>query len=298
MINTKDILIKIGNSGKGTELTPTQLKKLQTHLFKIYRDIEEVCHRHGLNVCIAYGNVIGAIRHNGWIPWDDDLDIHMPREDYDLFLSKYAKELPSKYKVSSYLTPGGSYARFAKIIDTSTILVPIGAERTEDSGVYIDIFPIDNVPTCKLMNIIRRTWSFFMMYTATSVMQVEENSKAYKELMYSCKEGKVNWRFRQAWGRLFSFTSSRTWHKWIEQFAKNRKHTGYMHVMADLATCYKQIPEDYYFPFREIELPEIGKVYIPNKIDEYLTLSYGDWRKVPKDVDKWHHYISELFIPD
>ncbi|MBD5403150.1 LicD family protein [bacterium] len=298
MLSTKNILIQITNSGKGKELSREELSKLQEHLFKMYRDIESVCARHGLNLCLAYGNVIGAMRHNGWIPWDDDLDIHMSREDYDLFLKKYAHELPPQYKVSSYLTEGGSYARFAKIIDTSTVHVPIGGEKTEDSGVFIDIFPIDNVPTGKFRNKLCRVWSLFMMYTATSVMQVEENSREWRDLMFSSKAGKANWRFRQAWGRVFSFASSRIWHRWIEQFAHNKKYTGMCHVMADLAVCYRQVPADFYFPFRQIDLPHIGKVYIPNKYDEYLSVSYGDWRKIPKDADKWHHYVRELFIPD
>lgn len=290
--------MRICNSGYGKELTKEELHQLQKHLFKMYRDIETVCKKHGIGMCLAYGNVIGALRHNGWIPWDDDLDIHMSREDYEKFLKVYAKELPSKYIVSSHHSKEGGISRFAKVIDTEAIFVPIAGNRNKYSGVFIDIFPIDNVPTGKLANKFRRLWSFFMMYTATSVMQVENKSAKYKELMFSSKEGRANWRFRQAWGRVFSFASSKKWHEWIERYAQNKKYTGMCHVMADLAICYRQVPADYYFPFKEIELPEIGKVHIPNKADEYLTLSYGDWRKVPDDADKWHHYVSELHIPE
>ena len=298
MISTKDILMQITNSGKGKELSKEELQKLQRHLIKMYRDIEAVCHRHGLGICFAYGNVIGAMRHNGWIPWDDDLDVHMSREDYDLFLSKYASELPSQYKVSSYLSKDGSYARFAKIIDTSTVYVPLTCEKNEESGVFIDIFPVDNVKKQPTFNRLRKYWSYFLMYTATSVQQAQKGTKAYKELMYTTKAGRANWRFRQAWGKVFSFASYRTWNKWIEQYGKNPKNTGYVHIMASLFGNHRMIPEDYFFPFREIELPEIGKIHIPNKYDEYLKLFYGDWRKVPDDTDKWHHYVSEMYIPE
>ncbi|MDE6272738.1 MAG: LicD family protein [Muribaculaceae bacterium] len=290
--------MQLTNSGLGTELSKDELLRLQRHLFKMYRDIEEVCNRHGLRVCLAYGNVIGAMRHNGWIPWDDDLDLHMPREDYELFLSKYVKELPAKYKVSSYLTEGGSYARFAKIFDTETEYVPLVEEESECSGVFIDIFPIDNVPAQPLMNKVRRLWSFFLMYTATSVQQVKEPSEKYKRIMMTSKEGRLNWRIRQIWGTLFSFASPRTWNKWIEHFGIHRKESGFKHIMGGLITCHKMMPLDYFFPFKEMELPEIGKVKIPNKAGDYLTIIYGNWNTIPDNSDKWHHYVSKIRLPE
>lgn len=299
MINTKNILTEIFNSNKvGLQLNNKELEKLQSHLFKMYRDIEKVCKRHNLGICLAYGNVIGAMRHKGWIPWDDDLDIHMSREDYELFLSKYADELPPQYKVSSYLSKDGSIARFAKIIDTSTVFVPVGGERNEYSGIFVDIFPIDNLPPSKILNTFRKYWAFFLMYTATSVMQVREKSEYYKKMMFTTKAGKANWVFRQLWGRVFNFAAPKTWHKWIEEYSIFSHKTGFCHVVSDLKICFQKIPADYYFPFRKIELPELGEVYIPNKPDEYLRLSYGDWKVIPDEHDRWHHYVQEIYIPE
>ncbi len=289
--------MKITNSGAGQELSKEDILRLQRHLVKMYRDIDAVCMRHGLKTCLAYGNVIGAMRHDGWIPWDDDLDIHMSREDYDKFLSEYAVELPSQYKVSSYVSKDGSYARFAKIIDTSTVYVPLTGERTEESGVFIDIFPIDNVPTSKILNRFRRLWTHFLMFTASSVMQFQEKSVKYKQLMFTSKAGKQNWYIRNCWGAIFSFASYRTWNRWIEMFGQYDKNTGYCHVVASKGACFVPVPNELFFPFRKITLPEFGAVHIPNQYDEYLTMYYGNWRIVPNDSDKWHHYVSELRIP-
>lgn len=299
MIRTKNILTNICNSQDvGHQLTHEELKKLQAHLIKMYRDIESVCKRHNLGVCLAYGNVLGAVRHKGWIPWDDDLDVHMSREDYVKFLSEYAAELPSHYKVSSYLNEDGSIARFAKIIDTSTVFVPVGSEKNEYSGVFVDIFPVDYVGRNAFVNSVKKSWAYFMMYTATSVAQAKNGSKQYKDIMFATQAGKANWIFRQIWGYMFSFAKPVTWHRWIEQFAVNRKRTGYVHVLADLDLSFKVVPEEVFYPFATISVPEFGEIQVPHLYKDYLTQIYGDWSVVPDDMDKWHHYVTEINIPD
>ena len=300
MISTKSILTEICNSGKikAYDLSDDELRQLQTHLFKMYRDIEAVCNRHNLKICLAYGNVIGALRHGGWIPWDDDLDIHMSRHDYEELLTKYINELPSNYRVSSYHSDEGSYARFAKIYDINTVHVDLGGKKGRYSHVFIDIFPIDNCPTGSIGKLFKKSWAYFMMYTAISVEQYKGNSIKYKELMFLTKEGRRNWRFRQTWGWVFSFARPTTWNKWIERFANSKESTGYVHVMSALTSSFKPQPKDMYFPFREIELEGIGKVNVPNKAEDYLAFTYGDWKKMPDTDQQWHHWVSEFNIPE
>lgn len=298
MIRTRDIFMKICNSQHiGHQFTTEELHRLQGHLMQMYKDLEIVCQRHGLQVCLAFGNVIGALRHDGWIPWDDDLDVFMPRKDYELFLTKYADELPSKYKVFSTMSPDGPIARFAKIVDTSSVFVPIGEQKTEHSGVFVDIFPVDNIRQLSFVNRIKKMYAYFLMYTATSVMQVEERSQAYKTLMSSTRAGRFNYRFRQMWGLIFSFVPSKKWHEWIEKFWIVKEDTGWIHVKSALSMCGKPIPTGMIFPCVRKKL-SVGEVFLPHEAECFLNMLYGNWRVIPSDSDKWHHYVTEFFIPE
>lgn len=299
MIRTKNILQEICNTqGRGIQLSKDDLKRLQTHLIKMYKDLEEVCDRHRLNICIAYGNVIGAMRHGGWIPWDDDLDVHMSRKDYELLLTKYADELPPQYKVFSVYNENGPIARFAKIVDTTTTFVSLGDEKSVHSGVFLDIFPVDNFEPNSKLNGLRKLWIYFMMYTVTSVTQWRSKSKEYKELMCSTNSGRLNYYFRHIWGFCFSFIPDLTWYRWINKFSIQRKETGYVHVPVDLDLCFKGAKEDIFFPPKKYTLDDGIEVYIPNSAIDYLNLVYSNWREIPKDKDKWHHYVKEFNIPD
>lgn len=125
------------------------IRPLQLHILDILLGIDTVCKKHNLRYYIMAGTMLGAIRHKGFIPWDDDIDIGMPRKDYDLLIKNAKEWLPAPYEMvcgendKSYPLP------FAKIQDSNTTLIErIGLKYL--GGVYIDVFPLDGVPDNKM----------------------------------------------------------------------------------------------------------------------------------------------------
>lgn len=127
-------------------ITDEELKSLQLEILK---EVSNFCDKQGYKYFLAYGTLLGAIRHKGYIPWDDDIDIMMPRDDYNAFLKSfngysgnlvvYAPEIDANY-----------YAPYANVCDIRTILVePHLNYRNIEVGVKIDIFPLDYVPSNK-----------------------------------------------------------------------------------------------------------------------------------------------------
>ena len=119
--------------------------ELHKRILRIVKAVDSTCKEKNLRYYIWAGTMIGAVRHKGFIPWDDDLDIAMPRKDYNLLLENAASWLPETFEFvcaeddSSYPLP------FGKIQDASTTLI----ERMHLKylgGIYIDVFPIDGVP--------------------------------------------------------------------------------------------------------------------------------------------------------
>lgn len=132
------------------------IRPLQLRILKILLALDKVCKEHNLCYYLWAGTMLGAVRHGGFIPWDDDLDIAMPRKDYDLLMQNASKWMPDPFEIVSYETDPDNYPLpFAKIQDGSTTLI----ERMHLSylgGIYLDLFPLDGVPENKLS----RRWHF------------------------------------------------------------------------------------------------------------------------------------------
>lgn len=125
------------------------IRPLQLRILKILLDVDKVCKEHNLRYYIMAGTMLGAVRHKGFIPWDDDLDIGMPRADYDRLMTNAAEWLPKPYEAVCAENDSKYPLPFAKIQDADTTLI----ERMHLKylgGVYLDVFPLDGVPAGRM----------------------------------------------------------------------------------------------------------------------------------------------------
>lgn len=125
------------------EIGLDELKKIELDMLVF---IDQFCRDNSLRYYLCGGTLLGAVRHKGFIPWDDDIDIFMPRPDYEkaIVLLKDSK----KYHLMSS-SDTGYYYNWGKLVDRRTILNEQGIESIDDMGVYIDIFPLDGMPCSK-----------------------------------------------------------------------------------------------------------------------------------------------------
>lgn len=121
------------------------LEQLQDIEYEILCNVADLCEKNGLRYGLAGGTLLGAVRHGGFIPWDDDIDIEMPRPDYIKFM-KIADQLPNRYKLSSPYNDLDNFHAYSKVYDLKTKLVEFPEGKKIDIHVYIDIFPIDGMP--------------------------------------------------------------------------------------------------------------------------------------------------------
>lgn len=124
----------------GKELTPEELQQRQLVLLE---ELDRVCRENGLRYSLSGGSLLGAVRHKGFIPWDDDVDVFLPRPDYDRFIEIYNAKAKGSYAMS-YDTEPTYYRIFTRIYDEQTVLVQRGLKL---GGVFIDVFAVDGQPS-------------------------------------------------------------------------------------------------------------------------------------------------------
>lgn len=138
------------------------LDKLHLTLLEILDEIVRVCEENNLRYYLWAGSLLGAVRHQGFIPWDDDMDIAMPRKDYELFCEIYRKKNDTAYKLEDVVSDPHYWLGYAKLCKKNTSFVePFG--KGTDVGIFVDIFPLDKMNSKSLGHDLWRSKVAYML---------------------------------------------------------------------------------------------------------------------------------------
>jgi len=245
---------------EGSELRRAQLKMLE-----ILDVFDSICRKHSINYWIVSGTLLGARRHGGFIPWDDDLDVAVLQSDYERLLSVLEKKLPESLKLQARGTDKKYWFFYAKIRDTKSRYHESN-RNFEYEGIFIDIFPIEPVPSVGF----KRTVDKFLF----SEMHFEQAKSLSAKIKYS-----VMISFIPLMRLVISLT--RMYYKY---FSSTKAYTYAYGVF-----FYSPYNMEYFFPVSEIMFE--GKKYkAPHNVDKYLTDNFGsDFMVVPKAAKRRRH---------
>ncbi len=127
-----------------------ELNKIQKIELDILKEVDQLCREHNIKYFVIGGTMLGAVRHKGFIPWDDDIDIGMLREDYEAFLDIAEKELASPYKLLTYRNSNSHHYYFSHVVNKNYSVRRLGSIDRRVENVWIDVYPIDKFPSNKL----------------------------------------------------------------------------------------------------------------------------------------------------
>lgn len=258
-------------------LSEEQLQKLHKVLLEILDDVLAVCREHGLRFILIGGSAIGALRGGGIIPWDDDIDIAMPRKDFETFCDIIRKTRGEKYSMLHPQDKDNFGRVIPKIRLRGTEYRTILEQDLTDCGVFIDIYTIENLPD----NAIARAFQGVMasgMGFALACRRLWRGRKWYAQLT-----GGVSFKVKCAIGLCLSFASYERWARWTDYWHSRCKNENskYVSIPADVRHYFGEMqPRQRLCTLKDVELN--GRVcWVPEQVDGYLREIYGDYMQIP-----------------
>lgn len=168
-------------------ITGEQIREINLVQLEIFKEFVKVCDKLNLTYYMVHGSLLGAIKHNGFFPFDDDIDVAMPRRDYDRLVKDAQSLLPKHLFLQSYLTERQYPLTFAKLRDTKTAFVqPLVKNLGINCGIYIDIFPIDNFPNIKISRKCFELVDWFYKVRISERLSYEDKQPLWKIFIRKC----------------------------------------------------------------------------------------------------------------
>lgn len=272
----------------------SSLELMQRTELEIAKQVDAICRRHNLRYSLIFGSLIGAVRHKGFIPWDDDIDILMPRDDFELLLQYAVDELPDYYEVQNFKL-GTSKRYVSRIADKRTLIRLESYGEGNDLPIWFDIFVLDGIPDGKVARELRYLEVLWRKATCAFA--------AFDETVNLHRPGRPKWQqliidfcaatqFGHLWNLDKNLLKYDKTLKKDSTFAHKdcfcgvgtydaKRQTWPAHAFLDLI--------DYEF--------EDTKLMAPRDFDAVLSVTYGEYMTLPPEDQRAMHRLELLKHP-
>lgn len=261
------------------------IREIQVSEIELIRQFLQICEKENLIYFMLGGTMLGAVRHKGYIPWDDDADFGMPREDYETFLKVAGKHLTGNIQLSVF-GDEGHFEFFSRLVDKKKRITFHGRIGKVEDGCWIDIFPLDGMPENRVMHIFHKVRLLFLrklycLSTFEKSVQLNNPHRAFYNRVgvFICKNFKI-YRF---------FQTPKIW-RLVDKALKAypcEKCTYYLNLMG--AWKFKELFKKEVFGEGSFYDFEGMKLRGPKQYDFYLTQLYGDYMTPPPESERNKH---------
>lgn len=279
------------------ELTEEEQRSLKSCVLEMFCDVLRVCEKHNICIMLGGGSALGSVRHQGFIPWDDDLDLLMPRADYARFAAIFHDELSEKYILTAPNQELPAKTRFPKIIKKNTMLKELtDIHNGYCYGIFLDIFILENAPKTMLGRRIKGLLCNGLMFMGSQAFWYEHSCEEVKRFMSTTAGGQKSYRRIMTFGRLCALLPSRKWFNLVDKAVQGKKDTGFWGIPTGRKHYMGEIlPQSVFVPvtkgiFEGIQVP------IPGDYDTYLRNLYGNYMEIPPIEKRERHLIVDFSL--
>lgn len=243
-------------------MTYDEVKEMNTIQLEIFKEFVKICKELGLKYYMIHGSLLGSLRYKGFFPFDDDIDVAMPRKDYEILLKKGQQLLPEHIFIQSCISDKEYPLAFAKIRNSNTAFIqPVLNKLDVNMGIYIDVFPLDYFPQNKWKQIYLRFMEYLLGARISVRMSVEKKEPSWKTAL-----------------RLLSVIFCPSWKKAVIKRAELYSHIPKSSKVITVSGkgTERGIPVKWFSNGRTLKFEGID-VRCPSELEEYLSCIYGDY---------------------